>query len=1247
MDAYPDGSLDHNVPLLVVSGLNSSAPQPPLGGELKDQGILVRSALPPVETREAAFVEQYLDKVNERGRSWVAVRTDEPYRFRVKTVGRSFLLPPRLSPLPESSDQISSPPVLHSPFSPLSHVSSTYPDGLIDAQWIKKHQEFVPGILLCFYTISTDPTTTTLQDNRLKADIASMKNTLTNSGYRTRLAVALLTDEDSTPATQSMGLQDRLENIRRGSGLDPKSLFYIPPQESPAELKAVVDGILSALDMTALEYYRDLGRHARKKRSRGIAPQPTVPPTTGTSRTLSLSGWNFRYDFKSAVLGEFRQEYEPALKSYEQAYDGLLGEDVIEAVPSWNPRWNEARILADVIAIRCLRIYMWLDQTTLAVRKWQSHRDRIADLVERLGRGTDNYGWEAFEARWALIMAQLMDRIELRPGIDPSSDAPFLPAEKDVVGDRLHPWELLHHKGYWYRIAARHLDARRRLARTIPDEDRVEPRSGAAQNASAGSSYNYDTYLCPKPYEELPLDGAGVNHSQLILDCLIPARSQFQARKQLRTAAEISLDCAKEMERMKSWKEVLAVLRPLWEDGSFRSEGWVQIAEDMCWLMRRAAVEEGRGELVVALDWELMNKKFRRRPQWHYDLSKSLDGIEMPNKPSISLSDTEVPSFVDAAFLFRNKESKAGQRCACQLILTSQAFPDATPITLKDVQVEFEGSLRPIVLEHAASQAVTTEGRTAKSTTALKECFEDESADGLPSILRGKCDLTLQPLQTRVFEMSIPLREAGEVSTSSVRLSFGSEKFDMDYKMNLDSHSAPGWFANASTKPKHPRSNAHVLQVQPRPPKVDIRVVDLLNQYYANEEIELHIQIHNAEDEAATIKLDTHLFGKTLPGFTAVADIEDGERKAGPGQEESRAAGLPLGRVESSSTMDVRLKIDPTDMPTTYDVHLRALYHLESDPATPIMQLLPVQINVASAFEANYSLMPRLHPDPWPSLFDYENVPTETGDEEQRAVQGLAQNWSLACHYASFATEDVKVVGMRMKVLSGSKYARCHVTDGPDFSSQVVSPKVMHEAHFNMTAQRLSLDDRHPVIVELGVEIQWQRLGDPERPTNTTTMVAGQYPILGSEPRVLASVFDETTTTTSHNDEGGSDSDDDDRQLMLHLEITIENPSNHFLTFGLTMEPSDEFAFSGAKQTSLHLLPMSRRSTTYRLLPLVRGTFIRPGLVVRDKYFQKVLRIIPTQGMKLDKEGLLIWVPPEDEGDDEEEQEGENSGPAE
>jgi hypothetical protein len=46
----------------------------------------------------------------------------------------------------------------------------------------------------------------------------------------------------------------------------------------------------------------------------------------------------------------------------------------------------------------------------------------------------------------------------------------------------------------------------------------------------------------------------------------------------------------------------------------------------------------------------------------------------------------------------------------------------------------------------------------------------------------------------------------------------------------------------------------------------------------------------------------------------------------------------------------------------------------------------------------------------------------------------------------------------------------------------------------------------------------------------------------------------------------------------------------------------------------------------------VRGEWIRPVLVVRDRYFQKVLRVVPaSEGLRADKEGVLVWVPPEEE----------------
>lgn len=588
----------------------------------------------------------------------------------------------------------------------------------------------------------------------------------------------------------------------------------------------------------------------------------------------------------------------------------------------------------------------------------------------------------------------------------------------------------------------------------------------------------------------------------------------------------------------------------------------------------------------------------------------------MDEKPVVSLQEDAVGSFVSASFVFRNKESKAGQTCTAQLSLTSSAFIDAAPVVLQSIRVESQGALKPIVLDHGSSEG-NTEGKVAILPITLTEEFPEDSDDDLPTMLRGTSDLTLKPGQTRVFELTIPLRESGDAEVTSLVLSFRNEAFDLDYTMSLSgANQAGGWKVIGSEKPKHSRPGAHTLHIQPRPPKMEVKLVDMLDQYYANELVELYIELLNAEDEAASVKLDVQLLAKDMPSFKL--RLAGDERPAEQSEEGFKLLNQSVGRIASSESYKAVLVIDPAKVPTVYDLQIKVLYHLESDPATPIMQALPVTLNIVNAFEANYDLVPRLHTDAWPSLFDPEGVQEVTDKEHTGTVtaKGFAQKWCLKCHYASFAEQNIQVLGMEAKVLSSVGGAQCNVVQSPEVPEEgiTIEPKTMHDAAFDLVAQKISLDDRSPVSLELAFVIHWRR-GDakPGSTVNTTTMPVGKYLVLGTEPRVLATIARSEATSPG----------------MTWLTLTVENPSSHFLTFGLSMEPSDEFAFSGAKQTTIHLLPMARRRITYRLVPLKSG-WVRPGLVVRDKYFQKVLRIIPTEGMRIDKDGLLIWMPGED-----------------
>lgn len=561
-------------------------------------------------------------------------------------------------------------------------------------------------------------------------------------------------------------------------------------------------------------------------------------------------------------------------------------------------------------------------------------------------------------------------------------------------------------------------------------------------------------------------------------------------------------------------------------------------------------------------------------------------------------------------------------------MIRSDSFSGSAPVQLSQVRIEFEGGLRPIILTHDPGSATSDElrGNALLAKVGLEvgqeETEAEEGASETLAPVRGAADLLLSPGQTRVYQMAIPLRDPGDARAQSAVVSVDNDAFSLDYTVSFkDSTPRTFWLDPSGFRRKIGREGAQHIHVEPRPPKMEIKPVNTVDQYYTNEAITLDFELANAEDEDAVTKLDVHVFGEQVPGAT-VKITGHPDIVSPPNVEASKLAALSLATIESSGKIGIQVCLDEVAHPSSLEFNIRASYHLASDPGTRIVRKNTFTASIVSPFEANYEFLPRLHPDPWPSVFDPDTIRDVSEDDEpSQPPLGLAQKWRLVCHYASFATENLQVVGLDAEVLSSTGGIQCAATDRPELpgAGLDVTPRAMHEAHFDVTARKLSLDDRGPATVDLALVVRWRRPGEGEGVVNVTTLLAPRFPVLHVEPRVLASLAPAA---------GG----DDDG--LLGLDVTIENPSSHFLTFGITMEPSDEFAFSGAKRTTVHVLPVSRRVSSFRVLPLVRGAFIRPGLAVKDKYFQKVLRVLPTEGMRVDKEGLMIWVP----GDEEEQE---------
>ncbi|OJJ49544.1 hypothetical protein ASPZODRAFT_12675 [Penicilliopsis zonata CBS 506.65] len=1266
MDAYPEDYVAHNLPLILLSGLEAGCEETAEAGNtdyplLNERGSQIYSDFPSLSGTIAEELRTVLMEEDASQAPWNSRNEthneSSGIRVQIKSIGRSFKLPPRKADPPTTSRPASPttdsytgtpagiPWVLHSPISPLTPKSPTFPDGLLTPLWVTKHQKLVPSAVVNFFPFSLDSNMNSLRDNQLKIEINELRKQWFSSGFKTRFLVVFVSEDGRED--QLTDVDDRVAGIRRATNLDPRSIFFISPGITTAELRIFASALIGSLQPWIVEYYRDLSKHARRKRNRSTIPPPTAPPTSGTSQTLSVQGWNMRYEFKLGIFAEFRQEMDAACRNYESAYETLFGQEVFENIAGWSPRFNDARLLADSLAIRIIRCQLWTGQTTAAVRSWVSHRYRSQGVINRRGKGTKNYGWEAWEARWSMVMAQLIRRAEIPslsssivsigPGQSATSGLTFAHPEKTIPsGEPISPWEHLHHEGYWLSRSAKHSKLRRNLARQIPEEDRIPPGQSPASQI-ANKFYMYDTYLAPETHVEAPLSGRqGFDHSSLIIDTLNASLKEFSIRNQRRMVESLTLEIAEEYIKIGSWSEAFKILQPMWSSLSWRNAGWWRLMERFGWALRECAFQLNSAETVLRVDWELLSNIFKPRPDWTYDMHKSLKSLpsEKP-KPSVVLRAEDVVGCLTASLVFEKAEGNVGEPLQVQLVVSSNAHSLSGPISLSEIKIVFEGCLRPVKLQSDHNAEPDTTSATRIASLQLREQSSSDSSSlqsptsGLMPLV-GLADLTISPSQTKVFDLTCIPRESGEARVASITLLMEEDEFDLAYAITTQEQYKPSWWQQTSKGPARRRvgmtRDPRRCKILPKPPKIRITTPNLRGNYYTNEQVALRIMIQNEEEETVDVSAEIRLFGRPdsaakiqwpdeLPGGAEPSDPAD-TAGSSPTEGASHFLKRSIGVMNSSATQELVVILRDTNEASDFELEVSALYNLVSDAQTPIVKVVTVELTFIRPFEANYEFLPRIHPEPWPDFFHFSDY--LIADEAREKPDGLQQRWCLNSKVVSFAKESLIIEKISLVLLNLSGGAVSTIGSesivGREPSSEL-APEGLRDSNFDLDIQKLRLADRRPTSLDLELDIQWRRPGDSNSPESltTTTLAIPRFLAPMGEPRVLASSKPSPSLSG-----------------LIHIDYTIENPSLHFLTFNLTMEASEQFAFSGPKSTVVKLVPLSRHTVRYNLLAFGRGLWIQPQLVVVDAYFNKTLRVLPTEEMRSDKKGILVWVDADD-----------------
>lgn len=1089
---------------------------------------------------------------------------------------------------------------LHSPLSPLSPGSPIFPDGLFTSAWFDKHQHQVPCLFLAFFDITAGDAS---RDEQIKADINIIRTSISRSGYKTRFAAILLSDRS---ILQSPDLEERLSSIRRLTSLDSKTgLFFMPPMSSNAEIATFVQSIVTTLQPLCVEYYRELTKHARRKKARG-GPPPSASVHLGAgSQSLSNSGWNCRYEVKQGVFAEFRQEMDIAERHYTTAIDELFNsEGIFEATPSWSPRWGEARLLCDALAIRTIRCQLWVAQTTGAVQSWINYKDRMRDLIDRRGKGSETYGWAAWEATWAEVMSELVIRADVSVQRAPDGRVDEEDGENAVMKfhmapeksyssfERLRPFQSLHHAGYWLKLATDGARQRRQRAESIPDEDRIPPGQSPA-SAVANRVRNYDLYLVPEPHQEAQHD-----HIPDITRLTELAIEQFEVKGQGRMMEILKFDLARDLVAAKRYRKATNILQPLWESSSWRQEDWHQLFDELLSLLSTCARPSNlnHAQLAIATEYELLSSAVLPDDSI-FEFSQCLKDFT-PSEDTLQLSyrDKERTSPIGFEFAFEAPESYVGEALECQLTIHCRARR-SSQMSLRDVTLLF-GQLRSVKIR-AAKESKSSE-KDAASLDRLDSVQETEGS------LEGESSLRFNAGQKRTIEFSIALREAGLLRLTAAAFTLCGEKFEIQHSFSEECIAAADSMmvrSGSHLQRRHlPCAETMTVTVLPKPPKVRVVVHGQHKKYYTDELLSLTVEVVNDEVEDVSGKI------------TADARSQDGVKLALSWPvahvTASQLVHTELSSLKAGSSRSFELQAQAPSEPGATSLNIEVEYTLSTETGSPLRKACVLDMSFVKPFEAQYNFGPVLYADKWPSYFNAENGMSE------ESPGGIPQLWRLSSQIRSLATETVVLHAVEAVKEHITGDSTCTVRERDLDEQQTLAHGEIAEKMFQLKTQKYSLEDRRPTMLESSVLITWSR--DDRSSSFTTTLPVPRLTLPVSEPRVLCVLSEESP-----------------EEVDATLQYYIENPSTHFLTFALTMEASEDFAFSGPKYRTLSLAPLSRHRvecaiTLYDNAPAAKedGRWIWPLLQVMDSYYQKNLKVHAAgPDVKMDEKGAIgVWI---------------------
>lgn len=425
-----------------------------------------------------------------------------PFKYRLISVNE---LPPATLNKDKSITRTTSSSYL----SPTNPDSLLFPDGLMDAKWVKKHQEIMPCAVLAFYTLPQSSGAAQQAEQLQQLDlklvdlIKAQKKSCADLEIR---FVAVLMLPHSTVDFQT---DNRLSFIKKSAGFDmkPSGMLAFYTCSPRTELEEFVSGIEASCAEPAIAYYKEHIKRFKKKKAKVAATSSSRASFTQSSTSIGATGWNVRYDFKLGCFTEVIQDTDWATRYYINAYNSLMEifKEIVHqrqkviltnlyAIKPHSSRWIEMVALADTLSYKISRLLLSGESPGDAVFQVNRHINFFRSLsvdMKELSRSTAGF-WEWLSCQYRNF-GELVDRAVSVNGLtlppaglsaSPASEINYLRSEIAISGifgiesdaalsvSPVNGIVELHHAGFYYHMAAvcqRHHSHIARQSHALPD----------------------------------------------------------------------------------------------------------------------------------------------------------------------------------------------------------------------------------------------------------------------------------------------------------------------------------------------------------------------------------------------------------------------------------------------------------------------------------------------------------------------------------------------------------------------------------------------------------------------------------------------------------------------------------------------------------------------------------------------------------------------------------------------------------